>query len=80
MTETSTSNYKIIIHYSDGTTHEETDFCSYDDLMESVAAYGELWLSNENILGCAAIESFEVYDDGKLLEEYSESLLTLSKP
>lgn len=78
MVEASTGNYKIIIHYSDGTTHEETDFCSYADLMESVAAYGEIWLSNENTLGYAAIESFEVYDGGKLLEEYSESLLTLS--
>lgn len=62
--------YKLIAYYSDGTTHEETDFYTDDDIYESIDAYYRICKSENPICGNKILTGFKAYQHNKLLVEY----------
>lgn len=64
--------YRIVAHYSNGKTHEETEFYSYTDLMESVNAYGQIWVQGEPTYDGSYLTAFEVYEHDKIIEQQGE--------
>ena len=68
--------YKIVAHYSNGDTREETDFYTEDDLHESMMAYGMIFHRSEPLPFYAPDEvyliGFEVWKHGKMTMKEGE--------
>lgn len=64
--------YRITAHYSNGKTHEESDFYSRADLMESVHAYRTVWKEGKPTYDGALLTAFEVYEHDKIIEQQGE--------
>lgn len=61
--------YRIVAHYSDGSTHEESEFYSYNDLMESVCAYHMIWIKGEPNYDGLYLTAFEVYEHDNIIQQ-----------
>lgn len=66
--------YKIVAHYSNGDTQEETDFFTDKDLGESVMAYNMILNRKEPLPYYSPVEvfltGFEVWKHGIMISEF----------
>lgn len=68
--EENEKKYRIIGHYDNGTTDEENDFYSIEDLWLSVQAYQSILEKKETLpYNNAKLLGFEVYENNILLRK-----------